>query len=86
MPNHCAPSTYDGIHPPARNLTPNLAQTQGVDPDWTVGLILAASMEAVRASCSAKGARVNVVLTVGLSNARLAGVPADYFGVCDGEE
>jgi adenosylcobinamide-phosphate synthase len=78
--NAKVPADYDGVTPNPVMLLQQFAAEEGFDSNKTVGLLTAASMETLRvASRSADGVVIDAVVTAGISNARRAGVDADYF-------
>ena len=78
--NAKVPADYDGITPNPVGLLQQLAAKERFDSNNTVGLLTAASMKTLQlASRSADSVVVDAIVTAGISNARRAGVDADYF-------
>lgn len=72
---------YDGLHPPPEELLKEMARAEGLASESTVGLLTAASMVTlVVTTRSADGMVVDAVVTAGISNTRMVGAAADYFG------
>eukprot|EP00985_Skeletonema_marinoi_P007337 scaffold3221_cov126-Skeletonema_marinoi.AAC.4 len=82
--NYKVPSTYDGLNPSPQSLLANFAKKEQVDPNNTVGMLTAASMETFsHSSRSAMGVSIDVIVTAGLSNSRSSGAAADFFMISE---
>lgn len=80
--NYKVPHTYNGYDPAPQELISDITTREGIPSEKTVGLLTAASMKTcVSTSRCIQGVIVEVVVTVGLSNSRMAGAEADFFGL-----
>jgi len=85
--NYKVPYTYNGYDPTPLKLLSDITAREGISSERTVGLLTAASMKTcVTSSKSIQGVTVEVVVTVGLSNSRMAGAEADFFGLLSDSE
>lgn len=79
------PPSYDGINPEPTQLIVNAIENDDdskLVADSTIGLMTAAYMKTLQTASRSSGKIVvDAVVTAGISNARAAGVDADYFSL-----